>query len=373
MSARTSPTALAEVPALLLEEVHAPFGDAGGRGLRGVSLQVGPGERVALLGPSGAGKTTLLRVVAGLAALEHGRVAVGGRDVTALPPERRGAVYLHQTPVLFPHLTVGENVAFALRVGRAPEAEVAAAVERALAAVRLDGWAARRPFGLSGGERHRVALARAVAARPAVLLLDEPLAALDPSLRAEVRAAIAAAQRESGAALVLVTHDLDDAGALADRVAVLLDGAVAQLDTPARLFTRPASLAVARFLGTFVELRGTVREDGAFAGAFGALPPGDGTAAVHVGREAVAVLPRHALQLRPSDGSRDRGAEAPERWTIVGVARGVRHGLAGPLLRVGLPGSELELPLGGAPAPAEGTTVQVVADPRHATLFAADG
>lgn len=260
-------------PALELRGVRVPFGHA--RGLLDVSLAVAHGERMVVVGPSGVGKTTLLRAVAGLTPVDDGRVLAAGEDVTMLPPERRGAVYLHQTPVLFPHLNVGENVAFPLRLrGHRGEA-VRGRVREILVAVRLDGFEARHTHTLSGGQRHRVALARAIAARPAVLLLDEPLSALDPWLRSELRAAIVAAQAHYGPAMLLVTHDLEDAGALADRIAVLLDGRIAQIATPRRLFTRPATLDVARFLGTYQELTGRVRSDGAIDCALGvvAVPP----------------------------------------------------------------------------------------------------
>ncbi len=258
-----------DIPALELRALCAAFGN--GAGLTDVSLRVGSGERVAIVGPSGVGKTTLLRAVAGLAAIDDGHVLVRGQDVTALPPERRDVVYLHQTPVLFPHLSVGENIAFPLRVrGQRGEA-VRQRVREALAAVRLDGFEARPAHALSGGQRHRVALARAIAARPAVLLLDEPLSALDPALRADVGAAITAAQAEYGPAMLIVTHDLDDVGALADRVAALVDGGVAQCVTPDVLFARPATLAVARFLGIYQELVGRVREDGMIACALGVV------------------------------------------------------------------------------------------------------
>ncbi len=258
-----------DVPALELRALRAAF--VNGPGLTDVSLRVGSGERVAIVGPSGVGKTTLLRAVAGLAPLDDGHVLVSGHDVTALPPERRGVVYLHQTPVLFPHLSVGENVAFPLRVRGQRGDAVRQRVGEALAAVRLDGLEARAAHALSGGQRHRVALARAIAARPAVLLLDEPLSALDPALRADVGAAITAAQAAYGPAMLLVSHDLDDVGALADRVAVLLDGGVAQCVTPDVLFARPATLAVARFLGIYQELVGHVREDGAIVCALGVI------------------------------------------------------------------------------------------------------
>jgi putative spermidine/putrescine transport system ATP-binding protein len=237
-----------------------------------VSLDVAPGERFVVVGASGAGKTTLLRAVAGLTPVSGGRIDVAGRDVTALPPERRDAVYLHQTPLLFPHLSVFENVAFPLRVRRTRAADVVTRVRDALAAVRMDEFVARAPRTLSGGQRHRVALARAIVARPAVLLLDEPLSSLDPTLRDEVREAILALQRAYRPALVLVTHDFDEAGLIADRVAVLIDRRIVQTAPPRELFIRPATLAVARLLGVPNEIRGIVTAHRAFASPLGCIP-----------------------------------------------------------------------------------------------------
>jgi ABC-type Fe3+/spermidine/putrescine transport system ATPase subunit len=260
-------------PSLVVEALSAPFGEA--PGLAEVSLDVAAGECVALVGASGAGKTTLLRAIAGLGPMSSGRVTLGGRDVTHEPPERRHAIYLHQTPLLFPHLTVAENVAFPLRVRRWAAPEISKRVAEALEAVRLAGFDARRPYTLSGGQRHRVALARAIAARPAALLLDEPLAALDPSLREEVRETLQALQRAYRPAVLLVTHDLDEAGLLATRVGVLLGGRLAQLAPPADLFRRPATIDVASFLGIPNVVPGTVDTAGRFESALGTLAPTD--------------------------------------------------------------------------------------------------
>jgi putative spermidine/putrescine transport system ATP-binding protein len=256
-------------PALRVVGLGAPFGSA--PGLLGITFDVAAGERLVIAGSSGAGKTTLLRAIAGLGPISAGRIEIAGRDATGLPAERRDAVYLHQTPLLFPHLSVFENVAFPLRVRGLAPAEVAPRVRDALASVQLEGFADRPPRTLSGGQRHRVALARAVVARPALLLLDEPLAALDPELRQEVREALIALQRAYGPALVLVTHDLDEAGLLADRIGVLLEGRLAQTAPPAELFSRPASLAVARFLGLPNSVPGQLNGDGRFESVLGTL------------------------------------------------------------------------------------------------------
>ena len=260
------------VPALSLEKLAVNFGAR--PGLDDVTLDVANGERLVVVGPSGAGKTTLLRVIAGLAPAGAGCVRVRGRDVTLLDPDRRNVVYLHQTPVLFDHLSVAENIAFPLRVRRQRGAGVDARVREVLAAMRLDGFERRMPHSLSGGQRHRVALGRAIAAEPAALLLDEPLTALDPALRAEVRAAIVAAQAVYRPAMVIVTHDLDDVALLADRTAVLLDGGVAQVATPEVLFRRPAALGVVRLLGLHQELPGVADADGTVICALGRLPIG---------------------------------------------------------------------------------------------------
>ncbi len=266
-----SPLALSPTGAALsLDNLHVRFGIRAG--LANVSLQVARGERLAIVGPSGAGKTTLLRAIGGLAPLASGRIVVDGRDVTSLRPEKRNVVYLHQSPVLFEHLNVGENVAFPLRIRRAPAADVSVQVAAALSAMQLPGFERRAPHTLSGGQRHRVALARAIVARPAVLLLDEPLSALDPALRDDVRAAIIAAQAEAGSAIVFVTHDVDDAGALADNVAVLLEGTIVQCAPPAAVFASPATLAVARLLGVYQTIDGRVSNDGGVQCAFGTLP-----------------------------------------------------------------------------------------------------
>lgn len=287
--------------ALAVERLAAPFGDQ--PGLDGIDFTVDPGRRLVIAGASGAGKTTLLRAIAGLGPVTGGRVLVRGRDVTARPAEARDVVYLHQTPLLFPHLSVLENVAFPLRVRRMPDAEVRARAAHALELVQLGGLGSRPPRALSGGQRHRVALARALVARPAVLLLDEPLASLDPTLRDEVRGAILQLQAEYGAALVVVTHDLDEAALLADRIGVLLERRLAQLAPPGELFRQPASLAVARFLGIPNALPGRVHGDGTFECALGRIAP-DGAAlrpgpAVAVFRpEALAVADRGAIRAR---------------------------------------------------------------------------
>jgi ABC-type sulfate/molybdate transport systems ATPase subunit/phosphatidylglycerophosphate synthase len=276
-------------------------------------------------------------------------------------------VYLHQTPTPFAHLTVRENVAFPLRLRRVRGAELARRVDAALALVRLEALGERMPHTLSGGQRHRVALARAVAARPAVLLLDEPLSSLDPSLRDEVREAIVRAQAESGAALVLVTHDLDEAGLVAHRVAVLAERRLLQVAPPAELFARPASLAVARFLGVGAEVPGRV-DAGAFRCALGAwrAPPGlaDGP--------AVAVARPDALRLTggPADAAGGCGTVVAVRHRARQTAARVRLD-PGPGHPAGAPPAEVEAAVAPGDAPAVGARVRVAADPRAVAVFPA--
>ena len=218
----------------------------------GVTLTVPAGELFSLLGPSGCGKTTLLRLVAGLEWASSGQVRIGGRDMTSVPAHRRPANLVFQHYALFPHLTVAENVAFGLRYreGRRPRrAEAAGKVAAALALVRLGGLDRRYPHQLSGGQRQRVALARALALEPQVLLLDEPLAALDQELRQAMQLELKRLQRAVGITFLLVTHDQQEALALSDRVAVMSQGRIEQAGTPLEIFERPETAFVATFTG----------------------------------------------------------------------------------------------------------------------------
>jgi ABC-type Fe3+/spermidine/putrescine transport system ATPase subunit len=352
--------------AIVLEGLHIPFGAT--RGIAGLSLSVARGERMAIVGPSGVGKTTLLRAIAGLARVDAGRVSIAGRDVTALPPERRDAVYLHQTPVLFAHLSVGENVAFPLRVRGQRADMVWRRVGEALAAVQLGGFERRTPQSLSGGQRHRVALARAIAARPAALLLDEPLAALDPSLREDVRVAIGAAQAEHEPAMIIVTHDLDDAGLLADRIAVLLDGHLAQIATPAGLFARPATLGVARFLGIFQELPGLVRPDGTVECASGVLQAPAGLAA---GNRVTVVFRAESLRVAAlENGGGMTGAGV--RAEVVGMRHRARGATMALRLREAPNGTLVEASIGPHDRRwASGDEVSITLDGNGAIVFPA--
>ena len=256
-----------------------------------VDLAVAEGELVALLGPSGCGKTTTLRMVAGFVAPSAGRVVIGGRDVTRVPPYGRDTAMVFQGYALFPHMTVAENVGFGLEMRQVARAERATRVGEALRLVRLEGLGDRRPGQLSGGQQQRVALARALVVRPGVFLLDEPLSNLDARLRAEVRVEIRTLQQRLGLTTLFVTHDQEEALTMADRLVVMDRGRVRQSGTPQDLYERPDNLFVAGFLGRCNFFRG-VREGVAFRAGGVDLPCEDGAGAVLAVRpEKVSLLP----------------------------------------------------------------------------------
>ncbi|QDJ50396.1 ABC transporter ATP-binding protein [Bordetella hinzii] len=240
----------------------------GTRALHPLDLRIEGGEILALLGPSGCGKTTLLRLICGLEQGDAGsRVRYGDEDVTALPPEARGVGVVFQNYALFPNMTVAQNVAYGLRVRGASRAEQARRSAAMLALVRLSDFGERRISQLSGGQRQRVALARALATEPRVLLLDEPLTALDAKLREQLRVELAQMLRELGITTIIVTHDQDEAMVLGHRIAVMSAGRLEQIGDAQTLFTRPATDFVAGFFGTLCQLRAELRGGRLSAGA----------------------------------------------------------------------------------------------------------
>ncbi|WP_210242555.1 ABC transporter ATP-binding protein [Prosthecodimorpha hirschii] len=214
-----------------------------------VSLDIAPGEFVTLLGLSGSGKTTTLMAVAGFVEPDAGRIAIDGRDIVDLPPEKRNLGVVFQSYALFPHLNVFENVAFPLRMRKRPAGEIEAEVKRLLGTVHLEAFADRKIAALSGGQQQRVALARALVFAPPVLLMDEPLGALDRSLRDELQTEIKRIQRDLGVTVIYVTHDQEEALALSDRIAVMAGGTICQLATPDEIYERPRNAFVASFVG----------------------------------------------------------------------------------------------------------------------------
>jgi spermidine/putrescine transport system ATP-binding protein len=227
--------------------------------VRDVSLDLAPGELVTLLGPSGCGKTTFLRLVAGFESPDSGTLSISGRDMTAVPPHERPVNTVFQHYALFPHRTVAGNVAFGLELRGLEKAELEARVARALGLVRLDGLGERGVHELSGGQKQRVALARALVLEPEVLLLDEPMAALDPKLRQEMRLELKNLQERLGISFLFVTHDQDEALVLSDRIAVMSHGKLEQVDAPEALYERPRTRFVADFLGVKNLFRASVR------------------------------------------------------------------------------------------------------------------
>lgn len=260
---------------LALDALTTVFPGAPTPALDAVSLGVDAGECLAILGPSGSGKSTVLRAIAGLDAPTSGRILVDGTDVAGVAPERRGMAMVFQRPLLFPHLSVLDNVAFAATVAGQPKREARADARQFLELVQLDGFGERPVTALSGGQEQRVALARALAARPRVLLLDEPFSALDPELRTDMHGLLAQIRRQLNPTIVMVTHDRDEAAVVADRVALLSLGRLLQHDTVERLYTRPVSIEVSRLMGGRIELSGEVR-DGVHHSALGAIAPAVG-------------------------------------------------------------------------------------------------
>ncbi|MFL5679326.1 MAG: ABC transporter ATP-binding protein [Chloroflexota bacterium] len=246
----------ASAPAVRLEAVEKRFGDV--VAVAGIDLEVRDGEFFSMLGPSGSGKTTTLRMIAGFELPTAGRILLHGEDVTRRPPFDRDVNTVFQDYALFPHMNVGDNVAYGLMIRKVPRDERARRVTEILRMVRLEGFEKRRPAQLSGGQRQRVALARALVNRPRVLLLDEPLGALDLKLREEMQIELKAIQQQVGITFVYVTHDQAEALTMSDRIAVFEAGRIEQVGTPADVYERPSTPFVAGFVGTSNLLRGDV-------------------------------------------------------------------------------------------------------------------
>jgi ABC-type Fe3+/spermidine/putrescine transport system ATPase subunit len=324
-----------------------------------LDLDVADGELATLLGPSGCGKTTALRLIAGFLQPDAGSVIIDGRDVSALAPEERGVGIVFQDYALFPHMDVAANVAFGPRMRGWPRREIDGRVEELLALVGLAGYGRRKVDELSGGEQQRVALARALAPRPRLLLLDEPLSALDRGLRESLRREIRRVQRGLGITAVYVTHDQEEALALSDRVIVINGGRVAQAGGPREVYARPASLFVAGFVGKSNRVAGTIASRGEseleVATAWG-LFRCPGPPAGRVG-DAVSVL------FRP-EGCRIAAAGGrPPHNSLVAVVDSVEYVGEGSLVRVRADGCELLVKTGDDEPPAPGDRVTLVAAP----------
>ncbi len=292
---------------LVLEGLSKDYG-VGEPAVDRLYLEIARGEFVALLGPSGCGKTTSLRMIAGLVEPTGGRILLDGDDLTARPVHRRNIGMVFQNYALFPHMSVADNVAFGLEMRGLATAEIRERVAEALVLVRLSGFEARRPKALSGGQQQRVALARALVIRPDLLLLDEPLSNLDAKLREEMRGEIRDIQRRLGITTVFVTHDQAEALALADRIAVMEKGRLAQLGSPEDIYERPASPFVARFVGRINTLSAAAGGDGRLRIGGQPIPVGDLRPAG--ARATVMIRPQH-ITLSPP------GVSLPGRVTGV--------------------------------------------------------
>ncbi|MDO5499180.1 MAG: ABC transporter ATP-binding protein [Propionibacteriaceae bacterium] len=290
VAVETSPV----VPALNLEGLVKSFGAT--RAVRSVSLSLAPGELLAILGPSGCGKSTLLRLIAGLETPDAGHVLLGAREVTARPAHKRRIALVPQEGALFPHLTVAQNVAFGLpgasKLFGLRRAGERAEVKRLLGLLHIADLADRMPAEISGGQAQRVALTRALACGPELVLLDEPFSALDAALRHSVRTDIRETLRELGVAAVVVTHDQEEALSLADRVAVMQEGRIVQVGTPAEVYRTPADSGIATFVGNAVVLPGRCVA-GCVSSCLGDLQvdAGDGVGSVMLRPEQILVLP----------------------------------------------------------------------------------
>ena len=330
------------------------------RALRGLDLEAADGELLVLVGPSGSGKSTALRTAAGLEDVTAGSVHIGERDVTRVPPAERNVAMVFQSYALFPHLSVAENIAFGLRARKVPREEARLKVERAAELVECGDLFERKPFELSGGERQRVALARALVREPDVFLLDEPLSNLDAQLRVHMRAELKLLHQRLGTTMVHVTHDQVEALTMGERVAVLGDGVVQQVATPAEVYRRPANRFVARFIGSpgMNLFRGRAENGTLHAGPFaidwsspqvrgrelevGVRPEhvsvgGEGTAAevrvvelagseayLHLEVEQTTVVARVPPEQPPAVGSRVRVQLDPDRLHLFDHETGVR-------------------------------------------------
>ncbi|MDL2318932.1 ABC transporter ATP-binding protein, partial [Eubacteriales bacterium OttesenSCG-928-A19] len=266
---------------LRLEEIRKDFGE--GEVLRGITLDVAAGEFLTLLGPSGCGKTTTLRIIAGLEMPTSGRVLLDGGDVTDLPPEKRNVNTVFQNYALFPHMNVAANIGYGLRLRGMPKPEIREKVDEMLRLVQLEGYEKRPPDSLSGGQRQRVAIARAVILAPAILLLDEPLGALDLQLRRQMQTELKALQSKLGITFIYITHDQEEALNMSDRIVVMRDGQFEQVGTPEEIYEHPHTRFAAAFIGQTNLLECTVEGpgvlrlgDATFPGQFdAALSPGD--------------------------------------------------------------------------------------------------
>ena len=283
-----------DLPYLQLEGITKSFGSF--QALKGIDLQIPQGEFICFLGPSGCGKTTLLRIIAGLEGQTAGRIRQGGRDISTLPPAQRDYGIVFQSYALFPNLSVADNVAYGLVNRKAPKAEIAARVRELVALVGLPGSESKYPAQLSGGQQQRIALARALATSPGLLLLDEPLSALDAIVRVQLRQEIKRLQRQLGVTTIMVTHDQEEALSVADRIVVMNHGVIEQVGTPLQVYREPASAFVADFVGRINALPARTADGGVLQIGQHRIPVGHAGAA---GRDVTVYLRPEDVLARP--------------------------------------------------------------------------
>ncbi len=319
-------------PIISIRNVTKRFKGAPSPAVDDVSLDIMPGEFFVLLGPSGCGKTTLLRMIAGFEIPTEGQILIDGQDMALLPPNKRPVNMVFQSYAVFPHMTVAQNVGYGLKIARMPSDEIDTRVREALELVKLDGLAGRRPDQLSGGQRQRVALARSLIMRPKVLLLDEPLSALDAKLRAQMQFELADLQDEVGITFITVTHDQDEALSMAGRIAVMNKGDIAQLATPSDLYEFPANRFVADFVGSVNIFEGTLTLDEPDRAAvdcpgLGKVYLNHGVTGAHGSQVWIALRPEKLYLHVPGEGKavREAARDAPEghnfaRGTIKGMS-----------------------------------------------------
>ncbi|MCR4520930.1 MULTISPECIES: ABC transporter ATP-binding protein [Bosea] len=341
--------------------------------LSGLDLAVEAGTFVTLLGPSGCGKTTLLRLIAGFIQPSAGSIAIDGRDMAGLPPQRRPIGMVFQNLALFPHFSVEENVAYGLRLRNVPEADLRRKVGTFLDLVGLGHLGSRRISQLSGGQKQRVALARSLVLEPSILLLDEPLSALDLQLRKQLQVALKEIQRELGTTFVFVTHDQEEATLMSDRIVVMSAGAIQQYDTPPAIYSQPANLFVAKFVGELNEITGrvaavttgSVEIDGP-GGRHGLPASGARGFSPTAGANCVIGLRPERITILPPD------ADASGRIALPGTV--VERIALGPVLRFVLRCGEqrlvaVRLASDGAALPEAGSPCRIAFDPADAQLF----
>ncbi len=334
-----------------------------------LNLEIGDGEFMVLVGPSGCGKSTSLRMLAGLEEVNSGQIFIGDRDVTDLPPKDRDIAMVFQNYALYPHMTVADNMGFALKMQNVPKAEREQRVHEAAKLLGLEDFLARKPKALSGGQRQRVAMGRAIVRNPQVFLMDEPLSNLDAKLRVQTRTQIAALQTRLGATTVYVTHDQVEAMTMGDRVAVMKDGVLQQVDTPLALYDTPTNLFVAGFIGSPAMnlMEGRIVEGGVQLGDYTVPVPRATLAKAKADEKTLTLGIRPEVFSLSEDGQglgievavvEETGADAYLYGTVSGIADDQK-----------LTAPQIVARISSRTPPQRGTTVRLTVDPSHVHVF----